>query len=408
MTSKALTQKKLETIKPGERRREVADGLVPGLYFIVQPQPSGARSWAVRSRIHGKSVKVTLGSFPMLPLAKARELGREAILAAKAGRDPRAERKAARAKAEAATANTVRNVCEAYLARESAKLRTADQRRRLFERLVYPAFGGRPIDTITRSELIAFLDGVEDECGTRTADVTLAAIRRLMNWHALRNEFFRSPIVRGMARGKSKETARTRILSDDEIRAVWTTATELPGPFPALVKFLLLTSARRGEAARMTHSECDGTDWILPAVRNKVKEDLVRPLSTAVRELLAGMPCFPDCDFIFSRDGQRPISGFGQLKAAFDKRCGVTGWTLHDLRRTARSLMSRAGVYPDHAERVLGHAIGGVRGVYDRHEFHAEKKAALEALAAQIARVTNPQPNVLPMRGKVVASGEGA
>ena len=313
MTSKALTQKKLETIKPGERRREVADGLVPGLYFIVQPKPSGARSWAVRSRIHGKPVKVTLGSFPMLPLAKARELGREAILAAKAGRDPRAERKAARAKAEAATANTVRNVCEAYLARESAKLRTAGQRRRLFERLVYPAFGGRPIDTITRSELVTFLDKVEDECGTRTADITLAAIRRLFNWHALRNEFFRSPIVRGMARQGDKDTARTRILSDDELRRVWTTATE-PGPFPALVKFLLLTSARRGEAARMTHSECDGTDWVLPAARNKVKEDLVRPLSKAARELLAGLPRFPDCDFIFSHGGQRPISGFGQLK----------------------------------------------------------------------------------------------
>jgi hypothetical protein len=76
----------------------------------------------------------------------------------------------------------------------------------------------------------------------------------------------------------------------------------------------------------------------------------------------------------------------------------VTGWTLHDLRRTARSLMSRAGILSDHAERCLGHVIGGVRGVYDRHEFHAEKKRAYEALAAQIERIVNPQDNVVPLR----------
>ena len=76
----------------------------------------------------------------------------------------------------------------------------------------------------------------------------------------------------------------------------------------------------------------------------------------------------------------------------------MTGWTLHDLRRTARSLMSRAGVDADHAERALGHVIAGVRGVYDRHEFKEEKRRAFEALAAQIERIINPQENVVPLR----------
>jgi integrase len=392
----------LETLKPGNDRQEIPDKLVPGLYFIVQP--SGARSWAVRPRIHGKSIKMTLGSFPTLPLAKARELGREAILAARAGRDPRAERKAARDKAEAAATNSLRNLCELYLSREGKKLRTADQRARLLERLVYPKLGRRGIDTINRGELITLLDAIEDENGVRTADMTLAVLRKIFNWHAVRDETFRTPIVRGMARGKPKEAARARILSDDELRRVWETANKMQGPFSALIKFLLLTTARRGEAAGMTCNEIDGDDWILPASRNKTKVDLVRPLSKAAQELLASVPRFQDCIFVFTTDSKRPLGGFSKFKTAFDRHCGVTDWTLHDLRRTARSLMSRAGVNADHAERCLGHVIAGVRGVYDRHEFHAEKLQAFEALATLIERVVAGQDaNVLQLRAPRVA-----
>jgi integrase len=391
-----LTQRRLETVKPGNDRLEMPDKLVPGLYFIIQP--SGAKSWAVRSRIHGKSIKITLGSFTVLPLAKARELGREVILTAKAGRDPRAERKAARAKAEAATANSLRNVCELYLSREGKKLRTADQRTRLLERLVFPKLGGRQIDTITRGELITLLDAIEDENGVRTADMTLAVLRKIFNWHAVRDESFRTPVVRGMARGKPKEAARARILNDNELRRVWRTATQ--EPFPVFVRFLLLTAARRGEAAGMTWNELDGSDWVLPASRNKTKVDLVRPLSKAAHELVASQPRFQDFSFVFTTDGKRPLGGFSKFKTAFDKRCGVTDWTLHDLRRTARSLMSRAGCNADHAERCLGHVIAGVRGVYDRHEFHDEKRQAYEALATMIERIAAGETgaNVLPMR----------
>ena len=76
-------------------------------------------------------------------------------------------------------------------------------------------------------------------------------------------------------------------------------------------------------------------------------------------------------------------------------------WTNHDLRRTARSLMSRAGVLPNHAERALGHVIGGVQGIYDRYEYAAEKRQAFEALAAQVDRILNPQDNVIPMSAGV-------
>jgi integrase len=93
------------------------------------------------------------------------------------------------------------------------------------------------------------------------------------------------------------------------------------------------------------------------------------------------------------------MGGLSQLKAALDYASGTSGWTLHDLRRTARSLMSRAGVPSDHAERCLGHVIGGVRGVYDRHAYRDEMAVAYERLAALIAGVVDPQENVVPLRG---------
>ena len=103
-------------------------------------------------------------------------------------------------------------------------------------------------------------------------------------------------------------------------------------------------------------------------------------------------------DYVFTT-GKKPIGGFSQLKSKFDEKAGLSDWTIHDLRRTARSLMSRAGVPTDHAERCLGHAMGGVRGTYDRYAYHSEKLRAFEALAAQIDRITNPRDNVVPLKG---------
>jgi integrase len=308
-------------------------------------------------------------------------------------RDPMHERR----KAAARTEDTFQKIAENYLAREGKGLRTVDQRRWMLDRLVYARLGGRPIDDIRRSDIVKLLDVIEDANGPVMADRTLATIRRIMNWHASRSDEFRSPIVRGMARTKGKERARARILADDELRAIWKAADATPGPFGAMVQFLLLTAARRSEAARMTRDELDGADWTLPEARNKVKVDLVRPLSPAAQDVLAKLPRIGKAGYIFTTDGRRAIGGYSGFKRKLDKAAKVTGWTLHDLRRTARSLMSRAGIPSDHAERCLGHVIGGVRGVYDRHEFHAEKKRAYEALAAQIDRIINPQNNVVPL-----------
>jgi integrase len=103
---------------------------------------------------------------------------------------------------------------------------------------------------------------------------------------------------------------------------------------------------------------------------------------------------------VFTLRDRVPLSGFGKLKKGLDAASGVSGWTLRDLRRTARSLMSRAGVPSDHAERCLGHVIGGVRGVYDRHQYREEMLLAYEKLASLISQIVDPQPNVVPIRGQ--------
>jgi integrase len=351
------------------------------------------KSWTLHYSQGGKRKRLTLGAYPATSLAAARRKALEAKAQIEEGHAPGAK-----------GADTLRAICEEWLGRAAPK-RSKDWYEKTLARLVFPALGARPIGDIRRSEIVRLLDRIEDENGPVMADMTLSFVRTAMNWHASRSDEFRSPIVRGMARTKPKERARKRILSDEELRKVWSAEAALA----PLVRFILLTSARRTEALGLTQEEIDGRDWTLPAARNKTKVDLVRPLSEAAMEVLAsregnlskrrrvgpvvqGAPREPR-PFIFKQ---------GMLSAQkrdFDKACGVSGWTLHDLRRTARSLMSRAGVPSDHAERCLGHVIPGIRGVYDRHEFKEEKARAFEALAGQIDRIVNPRENVVPLRG---------
>jgi integrase len=391
-----LTAVSVQNAKPGPVRREIADGGCTGLYLLIQPK-SGRKSWCVRFRHAGKPCKLTLDAST---LADARKAATAALAEVAAGRDPREAKKTAEAKAQLAKADTVRSVCEAWLAREGKKLRTVDQRRSVFERWVYPQFGGRPIASVTRGEIVHLLDKIEDQCGPRAADHSLAAVRRVFNWYAPRSDDFRSPIVRGMGRAApAAERARSRTLTDGEIRRVWAAAGDA-GAFGVGVKLLLSVGARLSEIFKMSRSELEGTDWVLPAARNKVKQELVRPLSRAALDLLEGLPIIDGCEFYFALHGRRPFNDFARAKKLLDAASGVAGWRLHDLRRTSRSLMSRAGVNPDHAERVLGHVIGGVRQTYDRHEFYNEKKQALEALAGLIARIVNPPTdNVVALHG---------
>jgi integrase len=304
---------------------------------------------------------------------------------------------AARRRADSDKGTIFRAVCEKYLKEVGSKLRSVKLIESALVRQIYPDLGDTQIAEIKRSHIKRMMDSIADGSGPAAADYALSLVGRIMNWHAKNSDSFTPITVKGMALLKSKERARTRILTDDELRAVWNATEGATGPFRPMLRFILLTACRRNEAADMTYSELIGDDWIIGKERYKTKTEILLPLSQAARDVLAGMPRVAGSDYVFNT-GKGPITQFSGLKAALDKDCGITGWTIHDLRRTARSLMSRAGVLPDHAERCLGHIVTGIRGTYDRHAFRNEKLAAFEALAAQIDRILNPADNVVPMR----------
>ena len=188
--------------------------------------------------------------------------------------------------------------------------------------------------------------------GRGAADRCLSALRTLLSWHAGRSDFI-SPLVRGMRRTSTRERARERVLTDDELRAFWRAAEQDKGPFGPFVRFLLLTAVRRGEAAGLKRNElsADGTTGPSPAARYKSGKDTVIPLSAAAQKIIAAMPVLAAI-YVFSADGSHALGGFADRKKDFDAACGVTGYRLHDLRRTARTLLSRAGSQCRHCRNV--------------------------------------------------------
>jgi integrase len=378
--------------EPGAERSIFWDSDLPG--FGLQVTAAGHKSFVCQYRAGKRSRRVAIKA--TLKLGEARKEARAILGAVAKGGDPLTERR----KAEASASNTLKAVADSYFVREGKNLRTVKDRQATLARLVYPKMGSRQIEDIKRSEIVRLLDHIEDDSGPVMADRTLAYLRRVLAWYAGRSDDFRSPIVRGMARTKAAERARARILDDAEIGAVWAAAGEMQNAFGPLVRFILLTAVRRNEAALMRRAEISGDVWTVPAKRHKSKRDHVVPLSEAAQAILGAVPVINDGDLVFTHDGKRPVRGFSKFKRKLDQLAGVAGWGLHDLRRTARSLMSRAGINADVAERCLGHVIAGVRGVYDRHSFLEEKRAAFEALAAQIERILNPQENVIALRGQ--------
>jgi integrase len=200
---------------------------------------------------------------------------------------------------------------------------------------------------------------------------------------------------------RQKTASRTRVLDDNEIRAIWKQA-EANGTFGAIVRLCLLTAQRSRKVSGMRWADLsdDGGEWTVPKEPREKNTGGTLLLPEAARAIIRERDRLGDNPYVFAGRGMGPFKGYGASKATFDARLppGTPHWTIHDLRRTARSLMSRAGIDPDIGERVLGHAIGGIRGVYDRHEFFEEKADALRRLAGLIAGIVHPRANVLPMK----------
>jgi integrase len=372
---RTLTDAGVKALSP--RSAPYPDPELPGHY--IRSRPSGIKTFVAVARApSGKQVWHTVGPATLYTIAEAREKARIALRTIREGR---------------VGPQPFEDVAGNWFKRhvEAKKLISAPDLRSCLDRQLIPAWGGRDFASIRRGDVAKLLDDIEDSNGPVAADFALAVFRMIANWFSSRNEDYASPIVKGMRRTNPKARARSRVLSDDEIREVWRVA-EADGTFGAFVRVALLTAQRREKLVTMRWSDLDQDEWLIPhAEREKgTAGSLVLP--NAALAIINSQPRFASNPYVFAGFGGGCIQGMSKRKAQFDAKLnGVAAWTIHDLRRTARSLMARAGTLNEIAERVLGHAIGGVHGIYNRHEYREEKAHALRALSGLIENILRPE-----------------
>ena len=193
----------------------------------------------------------------------------------------------------------------------------------------------------------------------------------------------------GLRRPELRYVARERVLSRDELASIWSAASQMGYPFSPIVQMLILTGQRRSEIAKLQRAWLlsDVNAFEVPASFAKTGRPHVVPLTAVTSEILAAQPIWNRGGFVFSTtSGATPASGFSKAKTRLDKLSGVSGWTIHDIRRSVATHMARLGIIQEHIERVLGHAIKGVAGTYNRYSYLKEKRAALERWEREIGR----------------------
>jgi integrase len=366
-----LTDEGVEKLESKRKRYTYPDPEMPGLYIRVTP--TGHKSFVVVLMDHGKQRWLTLGNFGPYSIEQARKRASELIRAIKEGRgEPDSF--------EAVAAKWRELHCEAR------KLRSISDIDRYLKRMTH-AWNGREFTTIGRGDVAKLLDKIESENGPRQATYCLQVFSSLANWYAARDDNYRSPIVKGMRRGAP--TRRDRVLNDDELRAVWAAA---DGQYGAFVKLALLTAQRRDKIATMKWDDLDGNVWTIATEEREKGNAGELVLSEMALDIINTQTRYGSNPYVFAAArGDSHINAWSRSKLEFDAKLeDVEPWTIHDLRRTARTLMERAGVRPDIAERVLGHVIGGVHGIYNRHEYREEKAYALKALAELIENILRP------------------
>jgi integrase len=425
-----LTTIAVKNAKPADKRREISDG-GNGLYLIVQPKPSGAKSWAVRYRYLDKPKKFTLGPVltlndgerepenvavgHALTLAAARKLAGDALHRLKQGKDPAAYRKqeltTSKEAAAKRAADSIEAMADEFIMRHVAKKNRPSTRQqvvRILNQEVLPAWRGRSLHDIDRGDVIKLLDDIAEDRPI-LANRTLAVVRAWFNWMIERNVLKTVSPCTGV-KPPSAENARERVLSPEEIRKLWKACEEMGHPFGPFVKLLLLTGQRRSEVGDMRWSEIDEENrtWTLPGERTKNGEQHTVPLAPQAWVIIKSLPEIKngngEVDYVISTTGHSGVTGFSKAKKQIDEIVQARKpWTYHDVRRTVVTHLAegwyegegdqkeRFAVPPHVVEAVVNHITGhksGVAGVYNRATYATEKRLALEKWANRIYQIT--------------------
>lgn len=369
-------------IPAGRDRIVVFDDDLPG--FGVSVSKGGSRMWVVQYRnALGQSKRESLGKVGLLTATDARRAAGERLARAKLGEDPHAEK----VKAKARAAITFGAVVEPYLEAVAPHLRPAylaEASRYL--RTVWKPLHKLPLHTVGRQEITEHLAKIRRETGPHAANRARAALSAHFAWLVGTGSAEINPVM-GVPK-PAPEVRRARVLTEDEIARVWAACRD--DDFGRIVRLLLLTGQRRDEVADMAWAELDlaGAVWSLPDPRVKNGQGHDVPLSATALQILSAMDRIEGRSLVFGQ-GEGGFQGFSRAKASLDKRSGVTGWRLHDLRRTAATVMAdRLKVLPHVVEAVLNHISGhkaGVAGIYNRALYATEKREALDLLGAYLA-----------------------
>lgn len=416
MPKRALTAAAVEKLKAPEKGQvDHFDGSHPGLALRISY--GGRKSWTFHYRLHGKQRRLTLGTFPAMSLAEAREAWRIAWQEKERGADPAAEKQEAKRQEP----DTVKTVSEDFINRYCRpRNRTADEVERLFAIYVLPVIGHMPIEAVSKRDVLRLLDKAEKSGATVRVNRVLSNLKRFFNWCVERGLIDTSPAAN--VKPPIKEMARDRVLSDVEVKAFMSACERMGEPFGRVMLMLLYTGQRRDEVSAARWSEFDLTSkiWTLPADRVKNNRVHTLPLSTQVCAMIGGIIKEQDEPYLFparfSRTGSktpRPVSGFTRAKQRLDAlmleelrkadpEAELEPWRLHDLRRTAASGMARMGVGIHVVEKILNHVSGslsGVAGVYNRHSYQDEMRSALQGWSNWLDSLEGTADNVIAIRG---------
>jgi len=402
-----LTDAKLQGLKaPAAGQAEVSDSDVPGLR--IRLGKSGAKTFILRKRAGGKIKNITLGRYsPRFGLGEARKKARALISDLEAGKAPPAPQRRLQA-----SAGTIRALVPAYIA-SKAHLRSVKEVERVLNVYVLPTLGDRFADAVTRGEITELIDNIAASAPVQARAVH-AQFSAFYTWALPRLDKLESNPCRDAGR-PSKPAPRARVLSDEELRALWLAADEAGHPWGPAIKLLLLTGARRSEVFEADRAEFDlkAKQWTVPAARAKNGAAHIIPLSDAALALLKTIPEVEGSAKLFPARGNTDNGPSGITKAqqrlsdAVDrklKREESERWTLHDIRRTVATGLQRLGVRFEVTEAILNHvsgARGGVAGVYQRHDWKAEKRTALRAWAVMLDGIVTAKDrsNVVALHG---------
>ncbi len=396
LAKRDLTDAAIKAVKPPRTGRvEMTDRAVRGLAFAVSA--SGKKSWILTYTKNGKRTRSVIGHYPGMSLQAAR-------IAAGAGKDdPTALEKPSPTSPEIMTfgevaSKYVKRQCRAKRSDGSPLLKRGWEIERIIDREIVPQLGTIKTTDLRKRHLRALTEALVESKGPAAANKAHETAMRVMNWAT--REFDEDEIgtevnpFHGLT-PPVRKVQGDRVLTDDEIKAVWSACDEMGYPFGPLCRLLFLTATRLNEAAQAQWDEFDlkARTWTIPAARSKNARPHVVPLSDQALELVSALPRWTEGEFLFSTTGgRRPISGFSKAKKRLNKLSKTDGWKQHDIRRTCRTRLAQLGVPEAWAERVLNHAQAGLVATYNKHEYADEKRQALQKLASHLRDLTEPPP----------------